>query len=106
MTTLDTTPHEDTLFDRIRDRAENAFEYVGGITDLAIQTIQQIQPVERSLLTAQLDQIGVRSISIVLITSAFIGMVLALQTAYALEDFGGAAAIEEQVGILTPIDPR
>jgi phospholipid/cholesterol/gamma-HCH transport system permease protein len=46
-------------------------------------------PIERSLLTAQFDQIGVRSISIVVITSAFIGMVLALQTAYALEDFGG-----------------
>ena len=30
-----------------------------------------------------------RSLSIVIITSAFIGMVLALQTAYALEDFGG-----------------
>jgi phospholipid/cholesterol/gamma-HCH transport system permease protein len=38
---------------------------------------------------AQFDQLGVRSVSIVVITSAFIGMVLALQTAYALEDFGG-----------------
>jgi phospholipid/cholesterol/gamma-HCH transport system permease protein len=90
-TTLDTQPAPDTLLDRLRDRAETAFDYVGGITDLAAQTIQQMRrgPIERPLLTAQFDQIGVRSISIVVITSAFIGMVLALQTAYALADFGG-----------------
>ncbi len=90
-TTLDTPPVPQNLFDRVRERAETAFEYVGGITDLAVQTIQQMRrgPIERSLLMAQFDQIGVRSISIVVITSAFIGMVLALQTAYALADFGG-----------------
>jgi len=76
---------------RIRERADGWFFYVGEVTDLAIQTIQQMRrgPIERPLLMAQFDQIGVRSISIVVITSAFIGMVLALQTAYALEDFGG-----------------
>jgi phospholipid/cholesterol/gamma-HCH transport system permease protein len=90
-TTLDTPPAAMHVFDRIRERADAAFEYVGGITTLAVQTVQQMRrgPIERSLLTAQFDQIGVRSISIVVITSAFIGMVLALQTAYALEDFGG-----------------
>jgi phospholipid/cholesterol/gamma-HCH transport system permease protein len=78
-------------FARMRERVEKSLLYVGGITDLAVQTVQQMRkaPVERPLLMAQLDQIGVRSISIVVITSAFIGMVLALQTAYALEDFGG-----------------
>lgn len=81
----------DSIFDRIRGRAEAAFLYVGGLTELAGQTLQQLRrgPVERSLVTAQFDQVGVRSLSIVVITSAFIGMVLALQTAYALEDFGG-----------------
>jgi phospholipid/cholesterol/gamma-HCH transport system permease protein len=76
---------------RIRRRAEESFLYLGGLTDLAVQTIQQMRryPIERPLVLAQLDQIGVRSMSIVVITSAFIGMVLALQTAYALEDFGG-----------------
>jgi phospholipid/cholesterol/gamma-HCH transport system permease protein len=90
-TTVDTEPPVDPFVDRMRDRADSAFEYLGGITDLAAQTIQQMRrgPIERPLLTAQFDQIGVRSISIVVITSAFIGMVLALQTAYALADFGG-----------------
>jgi len=76
---------------RLRQRADEAFLYVGGLADLAGQTVQQLRrgPVERPLVMAQFDQIGVRSLSIVIITSAFIGMVLALQTAYALEDFGG-----------------
>ncbi|HEX7807147.1 MAG TPA: ABC transporter permease [Thermoanaerobaculia bacterium] len=79
------------FFTRIRMRAEESFLYIGGLTDLAVQTIQQMRryPIERPLVLAQLDQIGVRSMSIVVITSAFIGMVLALQTAYALADFGG-----------------
>lgn len=76
---------------RVKTRAETAFLYVGGLTDLARQTLQQLRrgPLERALLNAQFDQIGFKSLSIVIITSAFIGMVLALQTAYALEDFGG-----------------
>lgn len=82
---------EPSLFTRMRERADAGFFYVGGLTDLAGQTMQQLRkgPIERSLLVAQLDQIGFRSLSIVIITSAFIGMVLALQTAYALADFGG-----------------
>ncbi|MDQ3283489.1 MAG: ABC transporter permease [Acidobacteriota bacterium] len=78
-------------FKRTRARADSAFLYVGGITELAGQTVQQFRrgPMEKALLVAQFDQIGVRSLSIVIITSAFIGMVLALQTAYALADFGG-----------------
>jgi len=84
-------PAEPGLFQRVRERAERTFLYIGGLTDLMLQTLQQIRraPMERSLLIQQFEQIGVRSLSIVIITSAFIGMVLALQTAYALEDFGG-----------------
>jgi phospholipid/cholesterol/gamma-HCH transport system permease protein len=84
-------PRFPKLVTRVRERADAAFLYVGSLTDLAVQTIQQLRrgPVERPLLVAQMDQIGVRSLSIVIITSAFIGMVLALQTAYALADFGG-----------------
>jgi phospholipid/cholesterol/gamma-HCH transport system permease protein len=84
-------PRLPKLGTRLRERADAAFLYVGSLTDLALQTIQQFRrgPVERPLLVAQMDQIGVRSLSIVIITSAFIGMVLALQTAYALADFGG-----------------
>jgi phospholipid/cholesterol/gamma-HCH transport system permease protein len=87
----DAAPETPGFFTRVRERADGAFEYVGGLTDLAIQTMQQLRrgPLERPLLLAQFEQVGVRSISIVIITSAFVGMVLALQTAYALADFGG-----------------
>jgi phospholipid/cholesterol/gamma-HCH transport system permease protein len=79
------------FFQRVHERAERTFLYIGGLADLAVQTLQQIRrgPIERPLLIQQFEQIGFRSLSIVIITSAFIGMVLALQTAYALEDFGG-----------------
>jgi phospholipid/cholesterol/gamma-HCH transport system permease protein len=92
MTTVaDRQPAPPDLLTRVRERAEQAFLYVGGLTDLAGQTFVQLRkgPLERPLVSAQFDQIGFRSLSIVIITSAFIGMVLALQTAYALEDFGG-----------------
>ena len=84
-------PASPGLLQRMRERAERTFLHVGGLTDLAMQVLQQIRrgPVERPLLMQQFEQIGFRSLSIVIITSAFIGMVLALQTAYALEDFGG-----------------
>jgi phospholipid/cholesterol/gamma-HCH transport system permease protein len=92
MTTItdDTTAGDDGILDRIRSKVEGALTYVGELTDLTVQTVQQLKrPLERDLLIAQLEQIGWRSLSIVIITSMFIGMVLALQTAYALEDFGG-----------------
>lgn len=80
-----------TVWHRLRQRAETTFFYVGELADLAVQTLQQARrgPLDRNLLIEQFEKIGVRSISIVVITSAFIGMVLALQIAYALEDFGG-----------------
>jgi phospholipid/cholesterol/gamma-HCH transport system permease protein len=84
-------PDAPGLLQRIRERMERTFLHVGALTDLAGQTLRQIRkgPIERPLLIQQFEQIGFRSLSIVIITSAFIGMVLALQTAYALEDFGG-----------------
>ncbi len=89
------------LLARTRSRIEQSFYYVGEITDLAVQTIQQLfrGSLERQLLLAQFDQVGVRSISIVVITSMFIGMVLALQTAYSLAEFGGKLFIGKVVSL-------
>ena len=80
-TVLDQPAEPPTFFARRRKRAEEAFDYIGGLTDLAMQTLAQLRkgPLEKPLLLAQLDQIGWRSLSIVILTSAFIGMVLALQ---------------------------
>src|SRR5207302_1087950 len=94
MSTIADTPVEvpslPNLFQRAKDRGERALLYAGGITDLGVQTVRDgiRGPLESQLIIAQFEQIGVRSLSIVAITSLFIGMVLALQTAYSLEQFG------------------
>src|SRR5262249_49192175 len=89
------------VFERIYSRMERALLYIGQLADLAAQTIHQAWrgPIERPLLIAQFEQIGFKSLSIVAITSLFIGMVLALQTAYSLADFGGKLFIGKVVSL-------
>jgi len=89
------------FIDRIKQHGEERLLYLGGVADLATQTIQQFirGPIDRAVVIAQFDQIGVRSMSIVAITSLFIGMVLALQTAYSLADFGGSLLIGKVVSL-------
>jgi phospholipid/cholesterol/gamma-HCH transport system permease protein len=89
------------FIDRVKRHGEEALYYLGGVADLATQTIKQFMrgPIDRAVVIAQFDQIGVRSISIVAITSLFIGMVLALQTAYSLAEFGGALLIGKVVSL-------
>jgi phospholipid/cholesterol/gamma-HCH transport system permease protein len=90
-----------TVFARARTRAEDALYYIGGMTELGVQTIRASfsRPFERDVFIAQMDQVGVRSLSIVSITSVFIGMVLALQTAYSLKEFGGSLFIGKVVSL-------
>ena len=97
----DTPVEEPSFFDRVKAHVNDALYYLGGLTDLALQTVQQTfrGRIERDILMAQFDQIGVRSMSIVIITSLFIGMVLALQTAYSLAEFGGALFIGKVVSL-------
>jgi phospholipid/cholesterol/gamma-HCH transport system permease protein len=89
------------MLDRVRQPVRDFLQYVGGLTDLAVQTVQQIVrgPFEGETLMVQFDQIGFRSLSIVAITALFIGMVLALQTAYSLAEFGGKLFIGKVVSL-------
>jgi phospholipid/cholesterol/gamma-HCH transport system permease protein len=89
------------MFQRIRDSARDTALYVGGITDLAMQSVQFMfrRPFPFQLLMEQFDTVGVRSLSIVVITSLFIGMVLALQTAYSLAEFGGKLFVGRVVSL-------
>jgi phospholipid/cholesterol/gamma-HCH transport system permease protein len=86
---------------RLLARVEKALVYMGEITALAGQVLTQMfrGPYERAAIMAQMEQVGVRSLSIVAITSLFIGMVLALQTAYSLADFGGKLFIGTVVSL-------
>lgn len=66
------------------------FEYLGGMTLLARDTLRAavLTRWEWPDIIYQLDLLGVQSFTIVLITATFMGMVLAIQTAYALQAFG------------------
>lgn len=90
-----------TTIDRARGAVNDFFLEVGEMTNLAGQVIRETfrRPFEFKLLMVQLDQIGVKSLSIVVITAVFIGMVLALQTAYSLAEFGGKLFIGKVVSL-------
>lgn len=90
-----------TTAERVRGAFGDFFEEVGEITSLGGQVIRETfrRPFEVKLLLVQLDQIGVKSLSIVVITAVFIGMVLALQTAYSLAEFGGKLFIGKVVSL-------
>jgi phospholipid/cholesterol/gamma-HCH transport system permease protein len=89
------------MFRQFRRSVRDAMLQVGGLAELAVQTVQQTirGPFEGPILLVQLDQIGVKSLSIVAITALFIGMVLALQTAYSLAEFGGKLFIGKVVSL-------
>lgn len=76
------------------------FEYLGGISLLARDTGRAVlSRWEWDLVAYQVDLLGVQSASIVLITAVFMGMVLALQTAYALQAFGAKLYVGEVVAL-------
>jgi phospholipid/cholesterol/gamma-HCH transport system permease protein len=77
--------------DRFGRKGQAAMEYLGGMAELAGQTLVAAisRPFYSSEVLSQMDAIGVRSLSITGITALFTGMVLALQTAYSLAAFGG-----------------
>jgi phospholipid/cholesterol/gamma-HCH transport system permease protein len=64
--------------------------HLGGIGLLALQLFREMRHRwELGELVRQMDALGVQSIAITNLTALFTGMVLALQTAYSLSQFGG-----------------
>jgi phospholipid/cholesterol/gamma-HCH transport system permease protein len=89
------------LFPRTRAKLTETMLYMGEISQLGWTVLQMMfrGPYEKELIIVQFESIGVRSLSIVAITSLFIGMVLALQTAYSLAEFGGKLFIGKVVSL-------
>jgi phospholipid/cholesterol/gamma-HCH transport system permease protein len=87
--------------DRFGRRGQAAVEYLGGLAQLAGQTILGAvsRPFYGSEVMRQMDEIGVKSVSITGITALFTGMVLALQTAYSLAAFGGKQFVGRVVAL-------
>jgi phospholipid/cholesterol/gamma-HCH transport system permease protein len=82
-------------------RVTRGIEYLGGLTLLCrdILRVLLLPPFEKDLVLYQMDLLGVQSFSIVLITAVFIGMVLAIQTAYTLEAFGAKLYVGQVVSL-------
>lgn len=87
--------------DRFGRKGSQLVEYIGGLGQLVGQTFQAMvtRPFYGSVLLDQMDELGVKSVSITGITALFTGMVLALQTAYSLEAFGGKMFVGRVVSL-------
>ena len=87
--------------DRFGRKGSAAMEYLGGLAEMAWQAIQGClsRPFYSTEVLTQLDEIGVKSLSITGITAFSTGMVLALQTAYALAAFGGKMFVGRVVAL-------
>lgn len=88
----------------VEDLGERALRFIsdlGGMSLLAGQAFYQAvtPPYSPRLLIAHLDHIAVRSVSIVSVAGLFIGLVLALQTAYGLARFGAKGTVGLIVGL-------
>jgi phospholipid/cholesterol/gamma-HCH transport system permease protein len=85
----------------VGDRVLDGLEALGAFARLAGATARAMArprfPWRETL--RQFESIGVRSTTIVLLTALFTGMVLALQTGYALERFGAKLYVGSVVGL-------
>lgn len=75
--------------------------YLGGVTLLFIKTIYTIfkRFTKRDLLVSQLNKVGANSLLIVFLITMFTGIVLALQSAYALQKFQASIYIPAMVAL-------
>ena len=83
------------------EQLSSALRHIGRVAFLTVDTVRFAvrRPFGFDLLMGQLYQLGVRSLSITTITALFTGMVLALQSAYSLEAFGGKVFIGRVVAL-------
>jgi len=74
---------------------------LGRVTQLSNNILRELlkPPFEWRLMLTQLDQIGVKSVSIATITALFTGMVLALQVGHSLAAYGAKVFIGEIVSL-------
>ncbi|HYQ40803.1 MAG TPA: ABC transporter permease [Polyangiaceae bacterium] len=84
-------PPEPSLVKRYSERVLALFEHVGVMWHMLIGSTRAgfRRPFEGRAILKQLDSLGVASVGIVVVTSVFIGMVMAVQFAFGLQKFGG-----------------
>jgi phospholipid/cholesterol/gamma-HCH transport system permease protein len=87
--------------DRFGRKGQGLVEYLGGLAQLVgnAAVAMVTRPFYKAEVLRQMDEIGVKSVSITGITALSVGMSLALQTAYALAAFGGKIFIGRVVSL-------
>ena len=76
-------------------------DHLGMISQLTGRTLRAMfkRPFEGRAIITQLESLGVKSLGIVVVTSVFIGMVMAVQFAFGLRKFGGMEYTGRVVGL-------
>lgn len=94
-------PKEPTFPERMGERVLALFEHLGAISQMTLGTIRAMfkRPFEGRAIVQQLEALGVASLGIVVVTSVFIGMVMAVQFAFGLRKFGGMEYTGRVVGL-------
>ena len=89
------------LVGRIGGQAQAVSGFVGNLALLTAETAREAvrPPFYPGEIVRQMYSVGVKSLTIVTITSLFVGMVLALQFAYGLERFGAKLFVAKLVGL-------
>jgi phospholipid/cholesterol/gamma-HCH transport system permease protein len=80
-----------TFTERQLGKLNALIEGLGGVTQMAIGAVRAgfRRPFEGRSIMHQVEALGVASVGIVVVTSVFIGMVMAVQFAFGLRKFGG-----------------
>jgi phospholipid/cholesterol/gamma-HCH transport system permease protein len=79
------------LVARVGDNAVRFLEHMGAVSNMAVGAVRAgfRRPFEGRAILSQMEALGVASVGIVIVTSVFIGMVMAVQFAFGLRKFGG-----------------
>ncbi|HEY4230942.1 MAG TPA: ABC transporter permease [Thermoanaerobaculia bacterium] len=87
--------------DRFGRKGSQILEYIGGLSQLVAEALTGCftRPFYSTEVLNQMDELGVKSLSITGITAFVTGGVLALQTAYSLEAFGGKQFVGRVVAL-------
>ncbi|MET0390927.1 MAG: ABC transporter permease [Polyangiales bacterium] len=96
-----TSEHPISLSSALRERVESSLVRAGEIALLTRDTVRQAvrRPFEPSALIEQIESIGVRSMSVVVLTGIFSSMVITIQFAAQLARFGAKEWAGNAVGV-------
>ena len=88
--------------DQFKHKIKNALRSVGELYYLFRDTLYYgfKRPYEFNSLLAQMEELGVNSLSIVIISCFFVGMVMAVQLAYSEANFAGRVMVCVGVGVV------